>query len=175
MRRRGRVSYRGIGKYAVCVEASLLRIMNSMGSIGSRRLISLATAALGLLVVSGLAAPGSAWAGCNHLVSSRFDALREFDQLDELIQGGPITRSSDDRAEASRRPNRDKPCSGASCSGRMPLPVSTASQGSEGSEQWGALAPSVVGIDFAAATRHGDEPGTHSRGEAASIFHPPRG
>jgi hypothetical protein len=145
-----------------------------MRSIRSERLAWLATGALVLLVLHGLGAQRSAWAGCNHLVASRSDSLLKFDQLDELIQGKSVALSSDDGTQDSQRPNRDKPCSGVNCSSRVPLPVSTASQGPEGSDQWGALATLAVVLSPSRATRPFDEPGPHASGQAASIFHPPR-
>ena len=127
-----------------------------------------------LLLVHSVGALPSAWAGCNHLVSSRSDAFLKFDQLDELIQGNAIARSSDDLARGSQGPNRERPCTGMSCSGRVPLPVSTASHGPEGSDQWGALATITVVLSPSLSAHPSDEPGSRASGQAAFIFHPPR-
>jgi len=151
-----------------------LSTSSSMKSIRSERLMRLSTGALVLLLVHGLGALRSAWAGCNHLVASRSDSFLKFDQLDELNQGNSIGSSSGDLARGSQGPNRNKPCSGLSCSGRVPLPVSTASQGPEDSDQWGALATVAVVLSPSPSARPSDEPGPRASGQAASIFHPPR-
>ncbi len=149
-------------------------IASSMGSIRYGQLMRWVTGALMLLLVQGVGAPRSAWAGCNHLVSSRSDAFLKFDQLDELIQGHSIASSSDDLAQGSRVPKRNRPCSGMSCSGRVPMPVSTASQGFEGFDQWGALATVADVLSPSLSARPADEPGPRAKGQATSIFHPPR-
>ncbi len=151
-----------------------LATISSMGSIRSWQLMRWATEALVLLLVHALGASHSAWAGCNHRVSSRSDAFVKFDQLDGLIQGNSIAPSSDDPARSSQGPNRNRPCSGMSCSGRVPLPLSTAPQGPEGADQWGALATAAVVLSGAPSAHPSDEPGRRASGQAASIFHPPR-
>ncbi len=151
-----------------------LATLSSMGSIRSGQLMRWAAGALVLLLVHALAAPRSAWAGCNHLVGLRSDASLQFDDLDGLIQGNPIARSSDDLARGSQGPNRDRPCSGMSCSGRFPMPVSTASHGSERSDQWGALATVAVVLCPSPSAGPSHEPGPRASGQATSIFHPPR-
>jgi hypothetical protein len=147
---------------------------SSMGSIRSRQLMRWAAGALVVLLVHSLGASRSVWAGCNHLVGSRSDSFLKFDQFDKLIQGDSIAPSSDDLAGGSQGPNRNRPCSGMSCSGRVPLPVSTASQGPEGSDQWGALTTVVVVVSPSASGRPSDELGQRASGQAAFIFHPPR-
>jgi hypothetical protein len=151
-----------------------LLTLSSMGSFRSKRLMPWATGALVLLSVHGLGAQRLAWAGCNHLVASRFDSFPRFDQLDELIQGKSVAGSFDERTQGSQEPNPNHPCSGMSCSSGVPLPVSTTSQGPESSDQWGALAGLAVVLSPCQAARRSNEPGPRSSGRATSIFHPPR-
>jgi len=147
---------------------------SSMGSIRSERLMRLATGALVLLLVHGLGALRSAWAGCNHLVVSRSDSFLRFDQLDDLNLGNSSEASSDDLTRGSHGPTRNRPCSGMSCSGRVPLPVSTASHGAEGSDDWGALATIPIVASASPSARPSDEPTPRGSDQAACIFHPPR-
>src|SRR5262245_56120000 len=106
------------------------------------RLARWETGALLLLLVHGFGAPRSAWAGCNHLVLSRSDLLLAFNQLDVLIAGDSSGLSSDDLATdplGQQGPKRPTPCSGLSCSNRVPLPVPMAFPGSHRVDQWGVL------------------------------------
>ena len=86
------------------------------------------------------APPGPAAAD---LVGSRSDPSRRLYGLDELIVAGTSSVSAR-RLGSIRRdrsmPARRVPCSGLSCSRRVPLPVSTASQGPDGPDQWGTPA-----------------------------------
>jgi hypothetical protein len=138
------------------------------------QLIRLATGALGLLLVTVVGAPRPAWAGCSHTVSSRLDANLSFNRLDELIDGIPIAQFADERDGSRQRPNREKPCSGLSCSGGVPLPVSRSSQESEGSDQWVALAPTFAVLSFGGDATRSDDPRLRPIGHVDSIFHPPR-
>ena len=130
--------------------------------------------AIMLLLVIGFAAPNTAWAGCSHLVGSRSDPFMKLQQLDELILSG--TSTGDGWQSPQGRPNspRRAPCSGASCSSRVPVPVSTISPGPEGRDRWGALGVVVVVDNTSAQARTTDGPALASSGEKSSIFHPPR-
>jgi hypothetical protein len=150
-------------------------LLGSMRLISSKRLMPLATGTLLALLVSGAGMPRSAWAGCNHLVNSRFDTSFNLDLLDELTPGNPVSHSAQNHAERSQGPRRDRPCSGLSCSGRVPLPVSTSSQKSESSDQWMALASPSVELSSGADARRSDDSGLLPIRQADSIFHPPRG
>jgi hypothetical protein len=131
-----------------------------------------------LLVVIGFAAPDTAWAGCSHLVGSRSDPFMKLQQLDDLILFGSSTSPGGNGGQSPLgRPDlpRRTPCSGASCSsGRVPLPVSTITQGPEGRDRWGALGAGVVADNTSAQVRTTNEPALASSGEKSSIFHPPR-
>src|SRR5206468_9847811 len=114
----------------------------AMKPMRSERLRQWGTAALVLLLVHGLGAARSAWAGCNHLVVSKSDRLLGFHGLDALMVGGSSSAVSDDQTQDPLGEHRSKqrtPCAGPGCSSRVPVPVSTASQGSGGSDQWVVL------------------------------------
>jgi hypothetical protein len=88
-----------------------------MRSIPFKRLARLGTGAILLLLVHGLTAPGSAWAGCNHLDASRTDPGRLPSIFDALLD--------DLAAPANGNPTRQppRPCSGAFCSGQPATPA----------------------------------------------------
>jgi hypothetical protein len=129
--------------------------------------------ALMVLLAHGLGAPRSAWAGCNHLVSSRSDRHLDSNRLDAIIAGGSF---SDDPAHdplQENGPKRSAPCSGPGCSSRAPLPVPAAPQGPNGSDQW-VVMNAVVPLAVAAPRgRTIDEPPARPAGQTLSIFHPP--
>ena len=111
-----------------------------MRFIRFERLARWGTGALILLLLHGVVAPSSAQAACNHLVTSRFDRFLDFKQLDALIVGDLSFLVPDEQARDPLQqpvPKRRLPCSGPSCTDRVPSPVSTATQGSAGSNQWG--------------------------------------
>jgi len=127
-----------------------------------------------VLLSHGLVASRSAWAGCNHLISSRSDRLLDFNRIDAIIAGGSF---SDDLAHNPLEENGPKrgptPCSGPGCSSRAPLPAPAASQGPDGSDQWvdmNAVVPLAV---VSPRCRTIDEPAARPAGQKPSIFHPP--
>ncbi|MFI5459091.1 MAG: hypothetical protein ACHRXM_26990 [Isosphaerales bacterium] len=132
--------------------------------------------ALIVLLVHCLVASRSAWAGCNHLISSRSDRLLEFNRLDAIVAGGSSSSFSDDLArdpleeKGSKRP---APCSGPSCSSRVPLPLPAASQGPDGSDQWVVMNAVVPLAVVSPRCRTIDEPAARPAGHKPSIFHPP--
>jgi hypothetical protein len=141
-----------------------------------RRMAQPGSAALVLLTLLCASVPRTASAGCDHLVQSRFDQFPEINRLDELVIAGTFvnpdgfSRSPFDHSA----PYRSSPCSGLSCSSRFPLPVSTASIVTDGSQQWGTL-----GVPFAVESKSlsrdpRDESRPYPSGEIPSIFHPPR-
>jgi hypothetical protein len=140
-----------------------------------KRLARLATGALLLLV--GLGAPGSARADCSHPLGSQSNPFLDLYRLDAIFMAGA---SSDSHSRVSQSPlespPRRSPCSGLSCSSRDPLPISTASQALESTQQWGAPLGALVELDTQApAGQTFDEPAPTATGEKTSIFHPPRG
>jgi hypothetical protein len=133
-------------------------------------------AALVLLMLLCVSAPRTASAGCDHPVQSRLDALDEINRLDDLVIAGTsaspdgFSRSPFDRS----LPGRSSPCSGLSCSSRFPLPVSTASIATDGSQQWGTLGVPFVVESKSASRDTCYESRPSSSGAKSSIFHPPR-
>jgi hypothetical protein len=107
-------------------------------------------------------------AACSHLVTSYSVRSLDFNHLDSLILASSPSLVMADSLEDPLRQTRSKsrrPCSGASCSSRVPVPTSTASQGSGGFDQWGDLSAAlhdqvVIPID-------------ETVGREPSIFHPP--
>jgi len=132
--------------------------------------------ALMVLLVHSFVASRSAWAGCDHLISSRSDRLLEFNRLDAIIAGGSSFSFSDDLAHDPLEENGPKhptPCSGPGCSSRVPLPVPVASQGPDGSDQWGVMNAVVPLAAVSPRCRTIDEPAARPAGHKPSIFHPP--
>ena len=140
-----------------------------------KRLARLATGALLLLLASGLGAPRSAWAGCNHPADSPSDPFRDLYQLDAIFMAGSSHSLDGMSRSPLEAPARRSPCSGLSCSSRDPLPISTASPGLESSQQWGAALVALVDLDTnSPAGRTFNEPAPAATGEKTTIFHPPR-
>jgi hypothetical protein len=138
-----------------------------------KRLARLATGALLLLVVSGLGAPGSAWAGCSHPLGSQPDRFGDLYRLDVIFMGGSSSLPRD--GQPLEPPARRSPCSGLTCSSHDPLPISTASSGLDSAQQWGAALGTPVDLKTKSlAGRTFDEPSPTTTGEKTSIFHPPR-
>jgi len=147
-----------------------------MRSMRYERLARWATGALIVLLVHGLGAPRSAWAGCNHLVNSRSDRLIDFNRLDALIGGSSSAELSDDMARDpmnEQGPNHPTPCSGPGCSSQVPMPVPTAFPVSEFSDHWGHLSSLAI-LSIASSPGPAiDELGARPTGQKPSIFHPP--
>jgi hypothetical protein len=134
------------------------------------------TAALIAFAVLLLVAPRAAEAGCNHLVISQSDRNFGFNRLDALIVGGPITAALFDEAHdrlPQPAPERRTPCSGPSCSNRVPLPVSTSTPGSSGFDQWAAPSGAALGQASAPSASAIAEPAPRPVVRKPSIFHPP--
>jgi len=144
-----------------------------MRSIRSKSVARLAAGVLVLLMVHGLGSVRTAWAGCNHLVSSRSDRSLNFDQFDRLIYGTSSALSADLLGRDTEVPLRPKPCSGLSCSSGIPMPASNASLVHEGSDQWGTLASLTRVLTASPGIGHCQEPAARASGAAASIFRPP--
>jgi hypothetical protein len=141
-----------------------------------KRLGRVGTGALIVLLVHEFFAPRAAEAGCNHLVVSQSDRLLDFNRLDTLIIAGPSSLPSMERVQVPLQPplpERRIPCSGTSCSSGVPFPVSTASHGFEGFDQWGALSALVLKLIVSPAEKTIDEPALRSTVYKLAIFHPP--
>ena len=129
------------------------------------------------LLVQGSFAPWSAWAGCNHLVRSNGQKHGAFVNLDALITGRTSTEIESDPAGdlATRpKPSRPLPCSGPSCSGRVPLPVSASVVGAVDPVQWGVLSNSFDLVPSPGTTEWADESLPDLTVNPSRVFHPPR-
>ena len=133
-----------------------------------------------VLLVLALFAPGSAWAGCSHSTFSKGHEFRTFANLDQLITGanspmgqGDLTRPSPGRSDPGRR----LPCSGPSCSGRVPLssPLSTSFSGVDNLSDWGLLSFDSLAPRRSTVRRHRDgDLLPHPSLGLSPVFHPPR-
>jgi hypothetical protein len=142
-----------------------------MGSYRLERLARWGTGALVLLLAHGLAAPGAARAGCNHLVTSESDRRLDLHRLGDLITGGPSVILADGPTQPGPQPPR--PCSGPGCSSNVPSPLSTTSPSSGGLDHWVAL-EAVLRLAVTSPLRHlPEEPAARPAGHKPSIFHPP--
>jgi hypothetical protein len=142
-----------------------------------KRFVRLGTEALMVLMAHGLCAPASAWASCGHSVNSPSALISSLYNFDELIMTGTLSVSEDGLAQTSRNrslPGHGVPCSGLSCSGRVPLPVPTASLVHERSDQWGTLGAPVVLDNSSRPAKTKNGPLPHSGRQSSYIFHPPR-
>ncbi len=144
----------------------------------SSRLTKWGASAAMLLAVSFFTAPETAWAGCDHSVSSRSDRLANLHQLDELILNGS---SSALRQANNRSPQGlpgsplHTPCSGPGCSNSpLPVPVSTVSTSPDGRDRWSTLGNALSIDNTSIYARTVDEPSPAPASEKSSVFHPPR-
>ena len=139
----------------------------------SRQQFRLLIGAVLLLLIQGLLSPRPAWAGCNNLVHSNVQKHGASVNLDALITGWTSTEISSDPATRPK-PSRPLPCSGPSCSGRVPLPVSASVVGAVDLLQWGVLSNSFDLVPSPGRTVWADESLPDLTGNPARIFHPPR-
>src|SRR5262245_59989065 len=133
-------------------------------------------AALTLLLVHSLSAPQVAHAGCSHGVVSQSDPLQSL-LLEGSLASGVLSYSVSEAEvpPASRPPgpSRRLPCFGPTCSDHAPMPVSTASQGSEGPSEWGAMNKSLLDPILSSLEETLHDPPRHSIKLKVAIFHPP--
>jgi hypothetical protein len=152
----------------------------AMSFASCKQLARLGIRAIGLLLALGPFAPGSAWAGCSHSAFSKGHESRTFASLDPLITGansplvyGELAQPSPGRSD----PRRPLPCSGPSCSGRVPLssPLSTAFSGIDNLSDWGLLSVDLLAPWRSMVRRHRDgDPLPYPSVELSPVFHPPR-
>ncbi len=143
----------------------------------SRQRVRLLIGAMLLLSIQGLLAPRPAWAGCNQLVHSNIQKLGASVNLDALITGWTSTEiSSDPGGDLATRPkpSRPLPCSGPSCSGHVPLPVSASVVGAVDLVQWAVLSASLDLVPSPGRTEWADESLPDLTGNPSRVFHPPR-
>jgi hypothetical protein len=80
-----------------------------------------------------------------------------------------------ERVPVRSRPSRPLPCSGPSCSGKIPLPFSTALSTVENLDHWGL--PSLDSVDLQGALMRRRMEGDgflHLSTIPSRVFHPPR-
>jgi hypothetical protein len=139
-----------------------------MRSIPFKRLVRLGTGALLLLLVHGFAAPGSAWAACNHLVTSRTDPGRLSSRIEPLILD--LTG----RSQPLPIPPLPRPCSGTWCSGQPAAPSVPAGvlDGRLDSWAWCTEIPCLAstGSSFLSVETTALRP----LQTGSAVFHPPR-
>ncbi len=141
------------------------------------RLAKLGAGALSLLLLHGCFSPTAAWAGCQHDVVAPRAAASARHGLDDLIATATPSVTEDGPAQSRRDrslPGRRLPCSGLSCSSRLPLPVSAASGGTEEADQWGDVTTIVIVYPTSPRAGMPDECAPRPAGRCSSIFHPPR-
>jgi hypothetical protein len=134
-------------------------------------LVRLGIGAALLLVVSGGLTPRPAQAGCEHPFGVEIRTAWSADHLDPLITGRARASLDGNRPGS---PGRPQPCSGPSCSGRIPLPASTAPSVVQTLDQWGLL-PGLFDLSPPVADGCRDnEPLFCLPAAPSRIFHPPR-
>jgi hypothetical protein len=147
-----------------------------MRTAALERWARLTTGALALLTVTAVA-PRSVSAGCDHPFGSNSDPFNIASRMDGLIVGGPsgiLQGELPASPSGEQQRGRRSPCKGLSCSGRTPLPASSASEGADGWDHWGALG-TLANLTSAPRTRRSiEECIPSSVGGNTSIFHPPR-
>jgi hypothetical protein len=126
-----------------------------------------------LLSVLGGLAPRPARAGCDHPFGVEIRNAWSAARLDPLITGGSRTLTW---LEGNRpgSPWRELPCSGPSCSGRVPMPTQAAPSVVQTLDDWGVLPGRFDPSPPGAEACRGDEPLSHPPAEPSRIFHPPR-
>jgi len=148
-----------------------------MRFLSSRQQVRMLIGAVMLLWIQGVLAPRPAWAGCNNLVHSNVHKLGVSVNLDSLIIGrASMEIESDPAGDLATRPqpSRPLPCSGPSCSGRVPLPVSASVVGAVDLVQWAVLSDSLDMVPSPGRTEWADESFPDLTGNPPRVFHPPR-
>src|SRR4051794_41918689 len=107
-----------------------------MRLLSRRLLVRLGIGAIMLLLVLGGLTARPARAGCDHPFGVEIRGAWSAADLDPLITGGNRALLEGDRPGT---PGRPLPCSGPSCSGRVPLPTSSAPSVIQTLNQWGLL------------------------------------
>ena len=141
-----------------------------------KRLVRLGTGALMVVLFHGVCAPSPARASCSHPIGTSSPLVLSLHRLDELIMTGSSSVSEDGLVQPTGNesvPMPRVPCSGLSCSGRVPLPVSTASLVHDRADQWGTLEMRVVLDKSSQPAKTRDGASLHSVSQNTSIFHPP--
>ena len=124
-----------------------------MGLLSRNSLVRLGIGAIMLLLVLGGLAPRPARAGCDHPFGVEIRGAWSAAHLDPLITGGGRAMLGHNRSGV---PGRPLPCSGPTCSGRVPLPASSAPSVVQTLEQWGLL-PGVFDLSPPVASAPRDD------------------
>jgi hypothetical protein len=142
-----------------------------MRSTSRRHLVRLGIGAALLLSVLGAFTPRPAHAGCDHPFGVGIRNAWSAAQLDPLITGGSRTSLEGKRPGSS---GRELPCSGPSCSGRVPMPTQAAPSVVQTLDDW-CLLPGLFDLSppGAEACRDGERL-SHLPAVPSRIFHPPR-
>jgi hypothetical protein len=152
----------------------------AMSFASCKQLTRLGIRATVLLLVLVPFATGSAWAGCSHSAFSSGHELRTFANLNPLITGvnSPLVQDDLVRPLPGRSdPGRPLPCSGPSCSGRVPpsSPLSTAFSGVDHLNDWGLLSfGSLAPWRSPVQRRRDGDLLPHPSLGRSPVFHPPR-
>jgi len=147
-----------------------------MNVLTSGKRAGLGIGAIALLLIAGPFSNVS-WAGCNHLVRStqELEANSAIWRLDTLIAGPDWAMGGQPNGSPTRSSQpRPAPCSGPSCSGQVPLPVSTTISLSVPIESWGLLSLSELASPAPSRFWQDQDAEFYSLSPACSIFHPPR-
>ena len=143
----------------------------------SRQQVRLLFGALTLLSIQGLVTPRPAWAGCSNLVHSHVQNHGALANLDALITGWTameIESNPVDDLSTRHKPSRPLPCSGPSCSGRVPFPVAATVVGVVDLLQWGVLPGSFELVPLPGRKEWAVESLADLTSQPSLVFHPPR-
>ena len=139
-----------------------------MRSISFKRLARLGTGAFLLLAVQFHYAPSSAWAGCNHLVTSQTDSGRLSSRIEPLIL------EMTGRSQSLPIPPRPRPCSGTWCSSQPAAPSVPAGVLDGRLDSW-AWCTEVPCLASTGPSYLSDETtALRPLQKASAVFHPPR-
>jgi hypothetical protein len=142
-----------------------------MKIVFSGKTFRLAFGALAVLLIAVLF-PGFSWAGCSHLAHSTRDLQRvaTLTSLDELITGRDLGTG----VPVNPSPRQPTPCSGASCSGQIPLPVSTTISTFAPIELWGLLLGTLKPVQRTFQSGWSVQSLPSFSVLPSAVFHPPR-
>jgi hypothetical protein len=141
-----------------------------------KRVVRLGTGALMVLTFHGFCAPAPAQASCSHRIGSPSALITSLYGLDELIMSELSFVFEDGSVQSHRDrsiPGHRAPCSGLSCSGRVPLPVPPGMLTQDRPNQWGKLGARFMLDESSLPAKLIEGPPPHSVRQSASIFHPP--
>ena len=139
-----------------------------MRSIRFKRLARLGTGAVLLFLVHGFSAPGSAWAGCNHLVTSRTDPGRLSSRIEPLIL------DLAGRSDPLPVPASPRPCSGTWCSGQPAAPSVPAGVLDGRLDSWAWCTEIPCFASTGSSFLSDETTALRPLRKGSAVFHPPR-